>query len=151
MLLCLLCESCSNVLQRFYLGVTVYGAEPSRKTSGHRLTSRKNYHLQVASLERTNVTNICVCKAKHDEYNSNEFIDFLVHIHCYQWGSLLSFFWTNGQLKWSPTGCCCSKKDLIQGRRGSQQCFHLPRTRNSAGRRTAARKGPGPLAACGPR
>ena len=42
------------------------------------MTSRKNYHLQVASLERTNVTNVCVCKAKQNECNSNEFIGFLV-------------------------------------------------------------------------
>ena len=55
------------------------------------------------------------------------------------------------QLKESPTDCFCSKKDLIPRRRGSRQCFRLLRMHNSAGRQRAARKGPGPLAACGPR
>ena len=56
------------------------------------------------------------------------------------------------QLTESPTtDGFYSKKDLIPRRRGSLQCFRLLRTRNSAGRQTAARKGPGPLGACGPR
>ena len=42
-------------------------------------------------------------------------------------------------------------KDLILGRKGSRQCFHLPRRHSSASRRREARKGPGLLAACGPR
>ena len=94
--------------------------EASPKTNG---CSKKSIHLQVAFLERTNVTNVCVWNEK----KSGNLYDVKT------WHVSLS------------------NTDLIQGKRGTQQYFHRPHTRNSSGRRRAEHTDRGQPVACGPR
>ena len=96
--------------------------EAGPKTNG---CSKNSSHLQVAFLERTNVTNVCVWNKKNQ-------------VICMTLIPKMSH-------------CIMGTTDLIQGKRGTQQYFHRPHTRNSSGRRKVEHTGRGQPGACDPR